>query len=813
MVMKFYPSDDFGHHSQVHFSNDFADDNGLYGKKILFDFPSGASTPAGIWVYGYVSASQGFTGSLLGTSSWATNALTASTANAIKVTGENSNTTLRPLFTIGNSSANNLVYTDGNDRITFNPGLDILTLTGSLNILSGSITVTSGSVTVNTGSFIGNLTGTSSWAQSASNAVNAQTASYILNAISSSFASTASYVNPLTQSVSITEGLRVSKSDYGLIIGTEYASSSVSGNLEFVSRKGIGIYDSSLIIRPAGNIQNFEVNNGLYLRHNGYSSSIGTTPYSPLYFTTDNTLTSFGTIRGGILYNGKVFFGPSSFIGNDSGISMSADFEVGLTANFRKDTKITGSDTNANTYALRVTNTSGIDIFTIANNRKVGINFNTASLNESLNVSGNIKIEDGILIGTASWAQSASNAINAQTASFLPVATYNITASWAQSASNAVNSQTASFLPVGTYNITSSWAQSASNAVNAQTASFLPVATYNITASWAQSASNAINAQTASFLPVGTYNITASWATNALTASYVNPLRQNVLITGSLNITGGLNVIGTSSLTGSVFITSGALSVNKSGSTVVDVQGSQGTLFTITDTLSGSLFSVNDISGLPILEVFSDDTVIAGGYNQNDFVITGSKVGIGTRIPSDKLTVSGSINSITQRLTASLYRSESANLTTIGATSGSSLYESGFVKVTTNLGTISTLTSLDINLYKISSSVGYYRSTNLIEFTSASVVARASLNYGGRSIISGNPQVVSPLADASDATYLTWNLSGGTQTAFNIAANNYFATIEVFINDSDIFLVKIPVDSNFSNYTCSVFSQYEIFKT
>jgi predicted RecA/RadA family phage recombinase len=40
--------------------------------------------------------------------------------------------------------------------------------------------------------------------------------------------------------------------------------------------------------------------------------------------------------------------------------------------------------------------------------------------------------------------------------------------------------------------------------------------------------------------------------------------------------------------------------------------GSQGELFSITDNLSGSLFSVNDISGLPILEVFSDDTVLIG---------------------------------------------------------------------------------------------------------------------------------------------------------------------------------------------------------
>jgi hypothetical protein len=72
----------------------------------------------------------------------------------------------------------------------------------------------------------------------------------------------------------------------------------------------------------------------------------------------------------------------------------------------------------------------------------------------------------GALTGTASWAESASNAINARTASFLPVGIYQITASWAQSASNAINAQTASFLTAGTYQITASLAQTASQVEN-----------------------------------------------------------------------------------------------------------------------------------------------------------------------------------------------------------------------------------------------------------------------------------------------------------------------------------------------------------
>jgi hypothetical protein len=73
-----------------------------------------------------------------------------------------------------------------------------------------------------------------------------------------------------------------------------------------------------------------------------------------------------------------------------------------------------------------------------------------------------------------------------------------------------------------------------------------------------------------------------------------------------------------------------ALYAYKSGSTVLDIQGSQGQLFSVIDALSGSLMSVNDISGLPIVEVFSDDRVVMGTYGAPGLIVSGSTAAVAT---------------------------------------------------------------------------------------------------------------------------------------------------------------------------------------
>jgi len=98
---------------------------------------------------------------------------------------------------------------------------------------------------------------------------------------------------------------------------------------------------------------------------------------------------------------------------------------------------------------------------------------------------------------------------------------------------------------------------------------------------------------------------------------------------------GGLNIV--SYTTGS--------GISYSGIERFSIDGNNGRLFSVTDNLSGSLFSVNDIAGLPIIEAFDDNTVVMGAYNRNDFVLTGNSLGLGglPNTGTTKLYVSGNM--------------------------------------------------------------------------------------------------------------------------------------------------------------------------
>jgi hypothetical protein len=79
----------------------------------------------------------------------------------------------------------------------------------------------------------------------------------------------------------------------------------------------------------------------------------------------------------------------------------------------------------------------------------------------------------------------------------------------------------------------------------------------------------------------------------------------------------------------------------------ISVEGSSGQLFSISDTFSGTIFSVNDISGIPSIEVFDTGEIRFAEFGGN------ISVG-GVANPQNRIVVSGGVE-IVGSVTSSLY--------------------------------------------------------------------------------------------------------------------------------------------------------------
>jgi hypothetical protein len=136
-----------------------------------------------------------------------------------------------------------------------------------------------------------------------------------------------------------------------------------------------------------------------------------------------------------------------------------------------------------------------------------------------------------------------------------------------------------------------------------------------------------ISATTYQNLPTDIRVTGASYSNNTFTYTNNTGGTFNVLfntvtgltVNGNLTVTGNTNVRAFTGTTG--YISGSGQNIltvigsgNSTTSPLFSVQGSSGELFSVTDSLVGSLFSVNDISGLPIMEVFSDNTTLWGSY-------------------------------------------------------------------------------------------------------------------------------------------------------------------------------------------------------
>jgi len=135
--------------------------------------------------------------------------------------------------------------------------------------------------------------------------------------------------------------------------------------------------------------------------------------------------------------------------------------------------------------------------------------------------------------------------------------------------------------------------------------------------------------------------------------------------------------------------------IEGSGSTLLKVDGTQGRLFSITDEVSGSIFSANTIAGLSVIEAFSDNEVRFGPYSSPVIVdssgnISGSATSTGSfgRVEATTLTINGNV---TFSNNLDVQGSFKLNQSSVTATTTTTLDLTSSVNFKISLGTNTTL--------------------------------------------------------------------------------------------------------------------------
>jgi len=200
-----------------------------------------------------------------------------------------------------------------------------------------------------------------------------------------------------------------------------------------------------------------------------------------------------------------------------------------------------------------------------------------------------------------------------------------------------------------------------------------------------------------------------------------------------------------------------SLDILGSGGTLLDVQGSQGQLFSVTDSLSGSIFAVSDISGVPILDVNSSGTSYFSG-----------NVGIGTAAPGAPLHVNanshaGRFTSAVNSVPVSFYHT-GGSVSTVGF-KGSTSTSDYHVRVGANGDNF----------------VAYTNNNEKLRITSA----------GNVGIGTTNPTVGLQLGNSTSGQTKTaiFNSEGGSEVGLTIQSRTNRAKLRVADNDSNAYVV------------------------
>lgn len=172
----------------------------------------------------------------------------------------------------------------------------------------------------------------------------------------------------------------------------------------------------------------------------------------------------------------------------------------------------------------------------------------------------------------------------------------------------------------------------------------------------------------------------------------------------------------------------------------VAFMGKSGSLFSIVDNMSGSLMAVSDISGLPILEVFSDDRVVMGRFNSNTLVVTGTNVSVGKATANAVFDINGN-TIITGSLTSTGNASVASGTITLADTT---IFNCSTVNI--NSSTIA-VGNDSTDVVGIANNSMYFNGTGNVSVGKTSPV-NGKLDVNGNTFITGSAYVSGTVIDS-----------------------------------------------------------------
>ena len=241
------------------------------------------------------------------------------------------------------------------------------------------------------------------------------------------------------------------------------------------------------------------------------------------------------------------------------------------------------------------------------------------------------------------------------------------------------------------------------------------------------------------------------------------------------------------------------------GATVFSIDGTEGRLFSITDELSGSLFAVSDISGIPSFEVFSDDTVKIGTHNSESIVVSGSELKLShlstQGSETDVLTINGSDVVGTRQLSSGAFAT--AYSLPLGTSSARGGFKIGYTESGKNYPVELSSEKMYVNVpwtdtntnttYSAGSGLGLSGTT----FSHSDTSSQSSVNGSGRTYIQDiTLDTYGHVTGLSTATETVTNTDTNTQLSTSQVRAKFSAGSNVTIEDGVISSTDTNTDTN-----------------